>query len=99
MKSVVKSFSLCILAMVSIALATYITFHDCGVNLHRDPCIMEEHVVLRGDTLWDKVDPYVPYGVSKEEYLHEVRRVNGGKSLSIIHPGEIIVLPVYERRQ
>ena len=95
----IKNFILGVMALICVALATYITFHDCGVNLHRDPCIMEEHVVLRGDTLWDKVDPYVPNGVSKEEYLHEVRRVNGGNSLSIIHPGEIIVLPIYERRQ
>ena len=95
----IKNFIVGVISLVCVALATYITFHDCGVNLHRDLCVMEEHVVLRGDTLWDKVDPYVPYGVSKEEYLHEVRRVNGGKSLSIIYPGETIVLPVYERRQ
>lgn len=70
-----------------------------AVNLHRDPCVVISYTVHMGDTLWSIVEPYIPEGISRPEYIAEVKRLNGGSSLGFIHPGEKISIPVYERRQ
>ncbi len=51
------------------------------------------HVVVLGDTLWDIAVVATPPGGDVRRTLHDIRRRNGLES-SIIHPGDLLVVPV-----
>ena len=88
-----------ILASVLVLVAVLVHPARNVVNLQKDPCTITSYTVHMGDTIWSIVEPYIPDGVSRPEYIAEVKRLNGGRSLGFIHPGEKIVIPVYERKE
>lgn len=92
-----KCLALILAALLVIAAS--VTNHASTVNLHQDPCTIITYTVHTGDTIWSIVEPYIPDGVSRPEYISEVKRLNGGSSLGFIHPGDQISIPVYERGQ
>ena len=55
-----------------------------------------EFVVSKGDTLWDIADAYTDSEYDIRYTIYRIKEINN-MDTSEVHPGEVIVVPIYKK--
>lgn len=91
-----KRFISFIVVLILIIGATVVAF--ATIN-HREYTMVNTKVVVvsEGQSIWTIVETnnLIPEGMDIREYIHNVRELNNLET-SLIYPGQIIELPIYE---
>ena len=93
----VKRFVSFVVTLILIIGATVVAF--ATIN-HREYTMVDTKVVVvsAGQSIWTiaETNNIVPEGMDIRKYIHNVRKLNN-IGTSLIYPGQIIELPIYEQ--